>query len=113
MFHVGLGQPYGAEVLAEFNGSATQKGIPCGLKVNLKDSNSHRKPEAAGGDWQGRSSSLASVPERSAAKDTLLPDAWQQLRLEVRQALERGNEEQMKRACQKLIDSPAGRTCCL
>lgn len=40
--------------------------------------------------------------------DGLLPDEWQQLRQEVRQALARGNEAELKTACQKLIDSPAG-----
>ena len=41
-------------------------------------------------------------------QDGLLPEEWQRLRQEVRQAISRGSDSEMKTACQKLIDSPAG-----
>ncbi|CAK9073686.1 unnamed protein product [Durusdinium trenchii] len=40
--------------------------------------------------------------------DGLLPSEWQQLHRTVREALAKGNDDQLKVACQKLIDSPAG-----
>eukprot|EP00913_Durusdinium_trenchii_P013737 g12898.t1 len=46
--------------------------------------------------------------EEIGREDGLLPSEWQQLHRTVREALAKGNDDQLKVACQKLIDSPAG-----